>query len=813
MHKLFTKIFIVFIGLTFVVQNVYAQETFLSSLGEVKSFYRSFKEKKVSLADQKQATSKEETKIIEAFIQQGDKFYQRGSISEAISDFSRALLLDPHNQMVQRTLIQLSSHPQLDGKQKINLYLLEDLFYNVNKLKIKIDSLEKKQEYVWTNIIEKGYDQGLLQHEMEEIQNKILVNLNRPKHISEKEYPQQKDPLEIVNASLDYEKNKLINKMIYLQKQYNYLINMQEGGWSNRVRSQRVYSKSDKPLNIYAQNFYRDDLKKDYQRDVGLVAKREAERMTQKLEVLKGEVRQKKERVKSVTQQLVDATLKLSESKSLLDEKNKDIKRLNRDLQDAQSRSEFTQRIIQEKESKIQSLEKVQEQVLVQTQEMGALKKELEGLQNKVVKLEREKINIQKAGGSIQEEYKKSQKERDSFQDDLLVQKKSFKDIQKKLAKVQGEAIDLKQLVKDKENQVALLKKNLKKDETKGSLHTKFKKEKEVFRKELKKKDAQLKVLNQQLVSSKEKIDQVHKIVKEKTEKITKAIIAKDKKIKLLQKGLSEKEKNLNELAKELEASRKDLKNIKKSAVSKEPDQAQNQKLNELDEIVKMYRLALQDANKTIAVKGKQVEKLNKQLVMAYPESSTQNEVIKEKEERIQLLKKALIKNRKEKDQYNENLRKVVLAKVKELNALEEEFDIYREAVHEAHEKIVRKDEELKTLNKEVEALQWKLIQTFDSQNDKIAATNDSFSTKNEKVYEMEGVLSIYKEELKDAKWDIKTKEASIVTLEEQLMLTQTRLFKKGKMLKETQSNIALLERKLESIQKKVVDSKKSFFR
>jgi len=331
-----------------------------------------------------------EKKIAQAFVQHGIILYDKGDLQGALGDFSRALLLDSENSKAQDNLIRLSSHRDLNGSQKVNIFLLEDLLKTIRKLTEKIKYFQDKQLVLGNQLIHKGYDKHLLDQEMINIKDQVSDSNRILDYAINQPVTQLKNPLEVVNQSLSNEKDRLTQNLVYLQKQFSRLREINSKNLPLEpivVAKVEILQPEPEPIKKVTRasrkSVLKPKIKQVKKREIKKaprVAKERKKKKTKSVEVawrredvrdmkdelaligeqlqsLQDQTSQKDMKIEKLTENLVDSTLELTEKEILLEKKVNDIIALNEELSDLRSRFELSQIIIKEKEERIYSVQ------------------------------------------------------------------------------------------------------------------------------------------------------------------------------------------------------------------------------------------------------------------------------------------------------------------------------------------------------------------------------------------------------------------------------------------------------------------------
>jgi len=323
-----------------------------------------------------------ENRSAHLLFQHGIHHNQQGNILGAIEDFSRALLLNPHDQKIQDQLISLASHNRLSGQQRLRLYLLEDIIIHLNNLKKKVDYFESKKNILEQGLTQRGYDKNFISKEILNIKKKFLRSSPDPQWDEETLYAKNKDPLEIINASFNFEKDYILNKIAYLEKQYAHLKNLYKDSRSEenlvvfqspphavyaqrfhtlRLKSLRVKNSEDR-FDIKV-SFYSKETINEHPQALTLdlsqrnLLKNELLALRTQLHELRMHIDEKDAKVTQLTNQIIDLSLKLKEQEIYTANNTERLSAIQKQYTDLQSRFLLGQRIISEKDTKNQNLQ------------------------------------------------------------------------------------------------------------------------------------------------------------------------------------------------------------------------------------------------------------------------------------------------------------------------------------------------------------------------------------------------------------------------------------------------------------------------
>ena len=266
----------------------------------------------------------------ESILKYANSKYHRGDGVSAFESFSQALILNPYNQEAQQGLLQFLSEAHLSSQQQINLIQFQDLI-NLNKeLEKRIEYYRSKINLLEEEIVHHGVDKEIFK---EKQQFAKTINL---KHRPVRSTSINNNALELVNSSLNQDKEHLLETLADLQKYFEFL---------------RKVNK---------------DSQKDFAKTPVTGIEINPIPVEDELTVLKREVIQVHKKLDQLTNQVVDLTLKLSE-KNLYSERQEDrLNALSNNFVELKSRFELGEKMMNEKDGQIQTLQDQVKQIQAQ---------------------------------------------------------------------------------------------------------------------------------------------------------------------------------------------------------------------------------------------------------------------------------------------------------------------------------------------------------------------------------------------------------------------------------------------------------------
>jgi len=300
--------------------------------------------------------------ISQSLAEHGLILLQRENFLEAVSDFSRAFLLNPNNERAEKNLHLLAKHPNVDAKSRAQLLRFEDLLSFTRDLRKRKKYFRFKRDDLLTKMSGQGFDRVHYEQQYRLSDNSIHTKYMNSYYTE--------SPLEALNADLSAQQQRLSQEVVSLEKQFHYLRNVVY----QQQYVQRMPISIPHHRRVWQKRFYTSDGKRifressfSYEEFVQSTAKVSSIYSTEEMGFFKDEIQklyslieelriliaQKDERIDDMKQELVKLTLKLTENEVFLNKRSAEV---SADVVELESRFELGQRIISEKEEKIQSL-------------------------------------------------------------------------------------------------------------------------------------------------------------------------------------------------------------------------------------------------------------------------------------------------------------------------------------------------------------------------------------------------------------------------------------------------------------------------
>lgn len=285
--------------------------------------------------------------IVQAFVAEGLDAYARGNLKKAIENFSRALLIEPHQETARKNLLLISHHQNLSAPQKVQLFLLEDLLSFTQNLQDKTVYFETKCASLREALRQRGHEETFQAPYFPAEEGSVP-----DENVS--------DPLEALNAALSSERERLFREISSLEKEHEWLRRLSREKppvFSGRKITFETKQAVESPIavdSISAENPPADTASGTQGEIVAL--REELRLLREQLSDLKKHVEEKDRKTAGLTKQVVEFSLQLAEKEVSLSEQIDVLSSLSLEYKDLQSRLELSQEIISGKDAQIQSL-------------------------------------------------------------------------------------------------------------------------------------------------------------------------------------------------------------------------------------------------------------------------------------------------------------------------------------------------------------------------------------------------------------------------------------------------------------------------
>ena len=813
------------VGTVFLTQNLYAQEMVMTSMGSPITIQDVIKN--TAYPPTHNLNLDEDIRIADSFTRHGAGRYKKGDIEGAIQDFSRALLLDPYNQTARSSLIQLAKHKDVSAQQKVQLFLLEDLLENIRNLAKRVDYFQKKRDAFAQRLLDQGFPENRLIYEMETIKKTVLKDLKDWDSVTEVDSRANQDPLKVVNISLNFEKQQLSGKIAYLQRQYARLKNLRgEFKAATKKSSAAAAEKSDKaPLNVFAQTFYpqKDDLAM-YTKAEAVKLEKEVAHVQGQINELRKQLKEKDQKIKDLTRELIDSSLKISEKDNLLKERQRMIDSLNMELRDIRARFELGQRIIAEKEEKLQTLQEI-------------LEKENNSLKAKTQKMA---DRVDDKDQSLRSIEKRLAESRRMLTDSKVVIKKQMGEIEtlkEKLASLRRRFESSEKALFAKDEEIALLKKRLREEQARFKQDTAMLRkvvttQEEGMKALLQERDAKITALSQELQGARQKTRKVKRLsqrilgrkgrrkelfslkeeLKKKEQHIALLKERRRKEVAELKKRLKTSEKKIARIQKLLEEKMRQAAAQPKKVPAGTPkerelSQALQEKTRQLEELKRALSASeerLVRAKRLIKGNVDKISLLHKQLNRLEGTVDKKDKVLSKKEQKIAKLKAKLQKRQRGGDQVTGTISK----KDQEIAELHKMLEASKAEIGQAKELVKDKMSEIKRLTGRIMALQNQLAKYTGDKKDLKGVTEwietssppadgERLKAQEAKLNEMADILQMYRLGLAEAYQTIREQDNHVAALKNEVDSLRSKVKQQEALVRHRERRIAVLKEKL----------------
>ena len=466
-------------------------------------------------------------------------------------------------------------------------------------------------------------------------------------------------------------------------------------------------------------------------------------------------VDERQDKIDSLSSEIVDLSLELTESRANESFKEQEIQELKDELVEYETRSLLSQRLEQNFSKLKETLAEKDDVIEGKNQEISDLGYQVEEKERTIEDLSMQIQDLVAKSDNLQ----KDLEERDIKISNYEAQIQNLENSAQKLQEYQDEVWKLRhELTKARENQGDI-----------GQLEAELaQKDQEITAKDelLAQKDTMVSDLNQQLMDLEVKFAQSQQMIAEKEallqskdqelasvkDMLDTQVAMKDGEIvelnKILEeyrdklanvdKMLNEKDMSLSSLESELVGVRGQLKKNEENQFEITSAQLQ-EKEAELEEVTKMvgvYKDNLTKANRDLMYQKKQIDELTRELAALDKKVLTRDRLSREKLNHIDMLKDMLKAEKQKRDERNEKLRDIVKSKVLEIEELEGMLEIYKTKLKQKH---FDSEEREMTMNNMESQLQSTLLLLNDKSNvinkthhnlsvlkDQLAEINDS---------------------------------------------------------------------------------------
>jgi DNA repair exonuclease SbcCD ATPase subunit len=294
---------------------------------------------------------------------------EKGELSEAITELSQALLIDPENSFASEQLIAIFDNSPVMIERKLDLLILRDLTLHSQRLKERAQYFQEKAAKMKDLLIERGYSTEALNDELRQIKKEIT-----PEIIEDKEI-QTSDPLKAAILNLENLTYSLRKDINVAKIEFNQL---------------RAINHRYSEIPICGTINYNVPIVVDTAGDTAdsnviMVLKRQIAMVQKQLFDLKENLQSKDKKIEALSNELVDFALKIKEHETMIANKASSITSMKEEIAELNSRIELNQQIVRNKDARISDLleeiENFKAKLLKQTDEMkvelGAKEKEL----------------------------------------------------------------------------------------------------------------------------------------------------------------------------------------------------------------------------------------------------------------------------------------------------------------------------------------------------------------------------------------------------------------------------------------------------
>lgn len=289
--------------------------------------------------------------IIRTFLEQSKALLQQGQANEAADRLGRAFLLDPQNKDVRERLLEVSNHPSLRAEQKLQLNLFNGLLGFLNNLEEKRSYFEQKRKDLLQQLVREGTDEGYLTLEMRLIEDAAQKELSLKEAQWQKWFLEKKDPLGMINASLQRSRQELLAQTQTLQEQFTRLKEINKERSAQQAQTARIDEKDAYPPLKQTQFVSAQEpaLDQTIQAKMAALSKQVVD-LSLKLEEARNVALKSSEQIGFLKEQIDGFKSRHDLSERIIDEKNQEMVLMNQQIADLQAQLKLREHFVQEKD-------------------------------------------------------------------------------------------------------------------------------------------------------------------------------------------------------------------------------------------------------------------------------------------------------------------------------------------------------------------------------------------------------------------------------------------------------------------------------
>ncbi len=281
---------------------------------------------------------------------EGHSLFWQPKVEQLLYKLAKELRLKPRNQTAQENFARIASSPDLLVEQRWRVLAIEGLLEHIPNLREKVFHLTSRRNFLKDQLLSKGYDRGLIIYGLLDIKENFLSSVVT--NVDHETSPiDDNDALRMIQKILSDEQKRLSDHIQFTQNQYSWLKAMDD---RQQYFSPKNFNhlpdiiSDEKPLEEDVVRINQDKPKAVIKIDRESPPSGKVDHGPDK----------NAENTNDLSKQLVDLSLRISETEIVLEEKIAEITDLEERLVDAEQRFMLEQRIIQEKNAEIEILQK-----------------------------------------------------------------------------------------------------------------------------------------------------------------------------------------------------------------------------------------------------------------------------------------------------------------------------------------------------------------------------------------------------------------------------------------------------------------------
>lgn len=270
---------------------------------------------------------------------------ENGKISEAITELSQALLIDPENNFAAEQLITLFDNLPTPSQQKFDILLFRDLTSHLQHLKENNAYFQDKIVKMQAYLTQRGLTEADLTSELKKIHIESSLKTETPQPSLNEAI---ETPLKNVICNLQITAESIRKNIRLSRMQFNHL----------RLLNHRL-TEMPLPGKVYynVPIVVTSDIDTVDPAAIS-VLKRQVAVIQKQIFTLKDDLQAKDEKISALSSELIEFALKVKEHESILVQKTSSIAALDEELAELKSRIELNQQLVTNKDKNMLELQR-----------------------------------------------------------------------------------------------------------------------------------------------------------------------------------------------------------------------------------------------------------------------------------------------------------------------------------------------------------------------------------------------------------------------------------------------------------------------